>query len=85
MIMNPANPEPCLESLVSSDLGDLLVTDMGSQLECRLSQKGSKVSTYECQAMSSLPSQHTIPTPCLSRMCPLSSCSVSLPLTHPSP
>lgn len=94
-IKNPTNPELYLESLVSRDLGDLLVTDKESQLEDRLPPKGqSQVPAVGVKCLSLLvlitmcsPTQlahHTcsLPLPDVSLFILF---SVSLPLPHPRP
>lgn len=64
MIMNPANSELCLESLVSSCLGESPGHRYGESVGIQVLPEGSKVSTYECQAMSksTQPAHHTHPT-----------------------
>lgn len=63
-IRNPANPELYLESLVSPDFGDLLVTDEGSQLEDGLPPKGqSQVPAAGVKCLSLLVLYHVLTYP----------------------
>lgn len=63
-IRNLANPELYLGNLVSPDLGDLLVTDKGSQLEDGLPPKGqSQVPAVGVKCLSLLVLHHVLTYP----------------------